>query len=116
MLRHIFTAVLRKRKPDDDRRTSARVSNALGCDAELMSFVPESWIPSHGYEPLPDQFWQRGDRIMQPCAEAPPQTPPSAETETPDGKVVRLIPCPAPQRPPDLPDEDDDDDPGPAAA
>jgi hypothetical protein len=42
MLRHIFTTALRRRKPDDDRRTSARVSNALGCDAELRSFVPES--------------------------------------------------------------------------
>jgi hypothetical protein len=53
---------------------------------------------------------------MQQSGERPPQTPPSAETETPDEKVIRLIPRPAPQHLPDLPDEDDDDDPGPAAA
>jgi hypothetical protein len=116
MLRHIFTAVLRRRKPHYNRRTDARISNALGCDAELMCFVPEAWIPSHGYEHLPDQFWQRGVSLMQPFAERPPQTPPSAETETTDEKVVRLIPRPVPQRLPDLPDEDDNDDPGPAAA
>jgi hypothetical protein len=116
MLSHIVTAVLCRRKPLDDRRTSAGVSNALGCDAELRSFVPESWIPNRGRVPVPERSWRRGESIMQQSGERPPQTPPPAETEAPDEKVIRLIPPPAAQHPADLPDEDDDDDPGPAAA
>jgi hypothetical protein len=118
MLRQILTFVLRNPGSNCTERTGAGLSDARRVPAELTSFVPNSWIPNSGYEPLPDRPWPQGESTMQRPMERPPEKPQSGEADPPDERVVWLVPRrhPQPERMPDPPDDDDDDDPGPAAA
>jgi hypothetical protein len=59
-----------------------------------------------------------GQTVHQPLDRPPAKSEPRHPSESPDNKVVPLVPRRRvePERIPDPPDDEDDDDPGPAAA
>ena len=109
--------------PGRERSSSRAIEAARPVD--LMSFVPASWVPEADQGPIPDALRpprcvhaarlteREGHPVRSPSE---PDGPPVFET--PDGRVVPLIPRPRPEpiHGPADHDDDNDDDPGPAAA